>query len=136
MVKSGDESLATLDIICIDLFTGIADLMKAGAAATYIKKDGVVQRVDFSSLPVGILTDVKLEHRTLRLGNDDWVLMVSDGAVVSGDSWIMDIMKHWKSGSAQEMAQVIITEAKENRNDNYDDDVTAIAMNFMSNIKD
>ena len=64
------------------------------------------------------------------------MLMVSDGAVVSGDSWIMDIMKHWKSGSAQEMAQVIITEAKENRNDNYDDDVTAIAMNFMSNIKD
>ena len=34
MVKSGDESLATLDIICIDLCTGIADLMNAGAPAT------------------------------------------------------------------------------------------------------
>ncbi len=136
MVKSGDESLATLDIICIDLFTGIADLMKAGAPATYVKKGDVVQRVDFPSLPVGILTDVKLVHKTLHLADSDWVLMVSDGAVASGDGWIMDIMKHWKNGSAQEMAQVIITEAKENRNDSYDDDVTAIAMNIMSNIKE
>lgn len=135
MVKSGDESLATLDIICIDLFTGIADLMKAGAPATYVKKGDVVERVDFPSLPVGILTDVKLIHKSVHLSDADWVLMVSDGAVAAGDNWIMNIMENWKEGSAQEMAQVIITEAKNNRNDGYDDDITAIAMNMMSNIK-
>ncbi len=135
MVKSGDESLATLDIICIDLFTGIADLMKAGAPATYVRKGDVVERVDFPSLPVGILCDVKLIHKVVHLADSDWVLMVSDGAIASGDSWIMDIMHHWKEGSAQEMAQIIITEAKNNRNDGYDDDITAIAMNMMSNIK-
>lgn len=136
MVKSGDESLATLDIICIDLFTGVADLMKAGAPATYVKKGSVVERVDFPSLPVGILTDVKLIHKLLHLEDTDWILMVSDGAISSGDRWIMDIMKHWKGGSAQEMAQVIITEAKNNRDDGYDDDITVIAMNMMSNIKE
>ncbi|MEE0857951.1 MAG: SpoIIE family protein phosphatase [Acutalibacteraceae bacterium] len=136
MVKSGDESLATLDIICIDLFTGIAELMKAGAPATFVKKGDVVERVDFPSLPVGILTDVKLIHKTLHLADTDWVLMVSDGAIATGDRQIMDIMKHWKGGSAQEMAQVIVTEAKNIRNDGYDDDITAIALNMMSNVKE
>lgn len=135
MVKSGDESLATLDIICIDLFTGIANLMKAGAPATYIKKGDIVERIDFPSLPVGILTDVKLIHKVVHLADADWVLMVSDGAVASGDRWIIKIMENWKEASAQEMAQVIITEAKNNRDDGYDDDITAIAMNMMSNIR-
>ena len=136
MVKSGDESLATLDIISIDLFTGVAELMKAGAPSTYVKKGDVVERVDYSSLPVGILTDVKLVHKELHLADNDWVLMVSDGAVAVGDRWIMDIMKHWKGGSAQEMAQVIVAEAKNNRHNGYDDDITAIAMNIMSNVKE
>ena len=136
MVKSEDESLATLDIVCIDLFTGIAELMKAGAPATYVKKDGVVERIDFSSLPVGILADVKLAHKTVHLADTDWVLMVSDGAVSSGDRKIMDIMKNWTDGSAQEMAQVIIAETQNRSDDGYDDDITAIAMNIMSNIKE
>ena len=136
MVKSEDESLATLDIVCIDLFTGIAELMKAGAPATYVKKDGVVERIDFSSLPVGILADVKLAHKTVHLADTDWVLMVSDGAVSSGDRKIMDIMKNWTDGSAQEMAQVIIAETQNRSDDGYDDDITAIAMNIISNIKE
>ena len=136
MVKSEDESLATLDIVCIDLFTGIAELMKAGAPATYVKKDGVVERIDFSSLPVGILADVKLAHKTVHLADTDWVLMVSDGAVSSGDRKIMDIMKNWTDGSAQEMAQVIIAETHNRSDGGYDDDITAIAMNIISNIKE
>ena len=136
MVKSEDESLATMDIVCIDLFTGIAELMKAGATATYVKKDGAVERIDFSSLPVGILADVKLAHKTVHLADTDWVLMVSDGAVSSGDRKIMDIMKNWTDGSAQEMAQVIIAETRNRDDDGYDDDITAIAMNIMSNIKE
>ena len=110
--------------------------MKAGAPATYVKKDGVVERIDFSSLPVGILADVKLAHKTVHLADTDWVLMVSDGAVSSGDRKIMDIMKNWTDGSAQEMAQVIIAETQNRSDDGYDDDITAIAMNIISNIKE
>lgn len=136
MVKSGDESLATLDIISIDLFTGIADLMKAGAPATYIRKGDVVERVDFTSLPVGILPDVKLMHKSVHLSDYDWILMVSDGAVSTGDSQIMNIMKRWEGGSAQELAQAIVNKAKDNKDGGYDDDITAIAMNMICNIKE
>ena len=36
LVKAGDESLATLDIGCIDLYTGTAEFLKAGGAASFL----------------------------------------------------------------------------------------------------
>ena len=36
LVKAGDESLATLDIGCIDLYTGNAEFLKAGAACSFV----------------------------------------------------------------------------------------------------
>ena len=135
MVKSEDESLATLDIVCIDLFSGVAELMKAGAVATYIRKGNVVERVDFPSLPVGILTDVKLVHETVHLADNDWLLMVSDGAVNNGDKQIMDLLKQWKGNNAQELAKMVVAQSEIRQEDGYDDDITAIAVHLISNVK-
>ena len=44
MVKSADESFATLDICRIDLNSGEAVIYKAGAAATYIKSGDRMSR--------------------------------------------------------------------------------------------
>lgn len=38
MVKSEDESLSTVDVAKIDLYSGRVTLNKAGAPLTYIKK--------------------------------------------------------------------------------------------------
>ncbi len=135
MVKSEDESLATLDIVCIDLFSGVAEIMKAGAVATYIRKGSIVERIDFPSLPVGILTDVKLIHETVHLEDNDWLLMVSDGAVNDGDGQIIEILKQWKGNNAQELAKIIVAQSENKQQDGYDDDVTAIAINLISNVK-
>lgn len=40
LVKSGEESLATIDVTQIDLYTGRADFYKAGAAPTFVVKSG------------------------------------------------------------------------------------------------
>ena len=45
LVKSGDESLSTLDVVSVDLFTGHTDFMKAGAALSFIRKNGEMYRV-------------------------------------------------------------------------------------------
>lgn len=133
LVKSEDESLATLDIVCIDLFTGSAEIMKAGAPLTFVKKGNEVERVDFSSLPTGILTDIKLSHQNVKLVEGDWVVMISDGAVATGDRWLEEMIKEWRKGSAQELSKAIVREAKNRRTDGYDDDISAIAMCVMNN---
>lgn len=55
MVKSGDESLATLDVASVDLFTGRLESLKAGAAVSLLRSMGRVSRIEKASLPVGIL---------------------------------------------------------------------------------
>lgn len=127
MVKSGDESLATLDISSFDMFSGDIQLMKAGAPMTFIRKNGRVSVVETPSLPVGILPDVEFSYTNERLLPGDIVVMISDGAVASGETWISEIIKKWDK-SSQELANLITDEATVRRNDGHDDDITVIAM--------
>lgn len=79
LVKSGDESLATIDITGVDLYTGKAEFYKAGAAPTFLRKSGKGGYVESSSLPVGILGGVNFEKNAVTLRDGDVIVMVSDG---------------------------------------------------------
>lgn len=79
LVKSANESFATLDIACINLYTGRLELVKLGAAATFVKTGGRVTCVEASSMPIGILDSVQTEKRTTTLHSGDVVAMISDG---------------------------------------------------------
>jgi len=39
MIKSEDESLSTLDVTSVDLYTGRVTVRKAGAPITFIRKN-------------------------------------------------------------------------------------------------
>lgn len=128
LVKSQDESLATLDIVSVDLYTGETNFMKAGAAMSFIRKNGEMYRVDTPSLPVGILTDVGFTYTEDTLSDDDIIVMVSDGALSSGEEWIERMILKWEDKSMQELAHLINDEASARRTDGHDDDITVIAM--------
>lgn len=55
LLKSGEETLATADVAAVDLFTGRAEFYKAGAAPTFLVKNGRAGYVQSDSLPAGIL---------------------------------------------------------------------------------
>ena len=126
-IKSGDESLATLDVFRIDLYSGRAEFMKAGAPAAFLRRGGRVTRVDLASLPAGILQDVKFARGTAQLSQGDLVLMVSDGAVSGGDGWLEELVRSWK-GTPQELCDRVVAEAENKRQDGHDDDITAAAV--------
>lgn len=132
MVKSEDESLATLDVVCVDLYSGTADFMKAGAALSFIRKAGEMYRVETPSLPVGILPDVEFTCTQDELSDGDLIVMVSDGAVSTGEEWIEHIMMRWEDKSMQELADLINDEATGRRSDGHDDDITVIAMRIKT----
>ncbi|MDQ9826338.1 SpoIIE family protein phosphatase, partial [Acinetobacter sp. 163] len=76
LVKSGEESLSTIDITAIDLYTGQAHFYKAGAAPTFVRRGNRAGMVESTSLPVGILTAVEFEKSSIKLSDGDLVVMV------------------------------------------------------------
>ncbi len=127
LFKSIDESLATVDISCIDLFSGRTDLLKAGAAPTIIRRNGKSGRAQSTSLPAGILREVGFDKATVKLYPGDIVVMMSDGAVSEGTEWICAEIDAWRDGNAEALADHIMKCARRRRSDNHDDDITVMA---------
>ena len=127
LFKSTDESLATVDISVIDLFSGRTDLFKAGAAPTLVRRSGRTGKAQSTSLPAGILRDVGFDTATIRLHKGDILLMMSDGVTAQGTEWICSELENWGEGTAQELSEHIAECARRRRNDNHEDDITVMS---------
>lgn len=79
LTKSADESFATVDLLKLNLFTGKAEIVKLGAAQTFIKSNGTVKTVESWSTPVGIVSTVEISKRNIQLSDGDEVVMITDG---------------------------------------------------------
>lgn len=129
LIKSSDESLATLDVVCIDLYTGRADFMKAGAAATFIRHKDSVAQYEQASLPLGILRDIDFPCATANLIKGDIVLVISDGIQGDCNNWIQHELKSWDtSRPPEELARFILNSSCERKIGKRLDDMTAIAV--------
>jgi len=134
MIKSEEESLATLDVVDFNCFTGTAHLMKAGACTTYIRRNSNIIKKDMPSLPLGILNEARFSKEDVTLGTDDWIVLVSDGVMIGSPDWIEKLILSWHSGSAEELAAHIVDEAAKRRKNDRDDDITAVAMRVVENV--
>ncbi|MBQ1546266.1 MAG: SpoIIE family protein phosphatase, partial [Clostridia bacterium] len=133
MVKSNDESLATADIFSINLFSGESEIMKAGAPVTFVRKGGKVIRIEPTSLPAGILPDVRLTHDEMTLGDGDIVIMVSDGAIAISDEWIGAMLRDFEGDDIHELVNDIIDEATIGSSLGRDDDITVLGLSVFEN---
>lgn len=133
MIKSEEESLATLDMLDFNLFTGRARLMKAGACTTFIKKSTKLMKKDLPSLPLGILNESKLIKEDVTLNTDDMIVMVSDGVMIGPTEWLEKLIMTFREGSAEQLAAAIVDEASKRRRNDHDDDITAIALRVVEN---
>lgn len=127
LFKSSDESLATMDIASIDLFTGNTELYKSGAAPTLVRRNGRSGRAESNSLPIGILKEVSFDRAGIRLKQDDILLLVSDGVTFDGTEWIRAELEAWGDGGAQELAEHICDCARRRYANTRPDDITVMA---------
>ena len=96
MLKNGEDwGYATVDLCCIDLFTGDTRFYKYGAAPSYIKTGRAIRRVKCTSLAAGMLAGEgsapDMVRMRLRPGNV--ALIASDGVLAEkNDQWLRDIL--------------------------------------------
>lgn len=131
LVKSNDESLATLDCACIDLFTGRVDFYKAGAPASYVVKSGRVTKCELSSMPAGILRGIEFAKRTAVLSDGDLVVLVSDGITDLGTDWLAAQLTGFEDTPVSEIADSILREALNCARGTREDDMSVIAARLL-----
>lgn len=110
----GEETggFTTVDLLQLDLFTGEGELFKLGAAPTYIKKGGNVQRLSGKSLPAGLAEGetAALDQFPLRLSPGDCVLMISDGVCPGPeDGWLRERFAQFDGASPKDLARELVT---------------------------
>jgi len=126
LYKSTEESLATVDIACIDLHTGEVSLYKAGAAPSFVRRSGKIGKAEGHSLPIGILRDVGLDRSNVLLKKDDIIVLLSDGATVGGTDWICREIERFSNASASTLAEIIAEGALRRSDKAHRDDITVI----------
>ena len=133
MVKSTDESIATVDGISINVYTGEVDFYKAGAAISFIRRGSLITTVEEQSLPVGILRDINLAHRKTKLDFGDIVVLASDGVTFGDCGWINDELLAWSTNNMDDLASHISSLAKLRSDETTNDDITVVTAKIMKN---
>lgn len=81
VMKGENDRFSTVDLCKINLYNGMAQLYKIGAAATFVKREDSVECISSESLPVGAETQLDIESTQVQLRNGDFVVMVTDGVL-------------------------------------------------------
>ena len=115
MLKNGEDwGYATVDLCCIDLFTGDTRFYKYGAAPSYIKTGRAIRRVKCTSLAAGMLAGEgsapDMVRMRLRPGNV--ALIASDGVLAEkNDQWLRDILASGDSVETKLLAKTALRAA-------------------------
>jgi stage II sporulation protein E len=121
MTKSCEESFATLDILKLDVYSGTADIYKAGATSTIIKVGNDVKLIEGVSYPLGIMEDVTLFNYKFNLSVGDVVVMLSDGVDESLYQYIKTVLLLEKCNDIELLAQSFCETALQNHRPPSDD---------------
>lgn len=111
MVNSADETLATLDILRLDLNSGRAEFMKAGSSFSVVRRSGRTAVVERPSLPLGIIGNAKFERSETELSAGDAIIMISDGASYLPYDFFKNVFREKKSADEKELASFILDKA-------------------------
>ncbi len=128
MVKSREESLATLDVAVIDTFSGRLDGYKAGAVGTILCSGGRVSRLEAVSLPLGILHDVHFGHTADWLRDGDVLVMMSDGAVAGGMAAMEQLLAERSQDEGMQALAERMADAAAEAQGNHSDDITVVSV--------
>ncbi len=118
-----DERFTCIDAAAIDLNTLTASFIKVGAPLGLIVRKGEIKVLESHSLPLGILDNLHPATAKEQLKKDDIVVFMSDGvtSAFNGVSDLYDFLQTLKPLNPQNLAEKILSAAKERVNGTPDD---------------
>jgi len=122
-----DGGFTTVDLLQVDLFSGRGAVLKLGAAPTYVRRNGQVEKLAGSSLPAGLTGEMDPDVFPLEFHAGDCIVMLSDGVCAGQeDGWLRGELEKFDGLSPQDLAQRILAESR--HQENGADDQTVIVL--------
>lgn len=125
------KKFTTLDMTAIDLYSGNCEIVKNGAAATFIKRRDEVETIFSSTLPMGIYMEAEPESIETNLSDGDMVIMVSDGVIDAfpGDNkefYLENILQNINSSNPSDVANGVLMQALSRNAKQASDDMSVL----------
>lgn len=122
---------ASVDLSVIDMYSGVCDMIKSGAATTFLKRGDWVEAIKSTSLPIGATKHVDVEKVRRKLYDGDLLIMVSDGIIDSvehedQEKFITDMILDSKSLKPKELAKELLNGVLKRNDYNVLDDMTVM----------
>lgn len=135
MLRCGMQSFSTLDICGVNLYSGQCELLKIGAAATFIRRAGWVEAVMSTSLPVGVFREVDFERTRKKLEHGDMIIMMSDGVLDAlpgrdKEELMKYLISQISTDNPAEFARILLDEVLSFEDNIPQDDMTVLAGGF------
>ncbi len=114
ILQDGEEkAMSTLDICDLNLYTGVCEFNKIGGAASFHKRDRLVEKIWIENLPLGAFGTLDLDVVRRRLEDGDYIIMVTDGILdgliqIGQEERLTDFISRMTVRNPREMAQQIL----------------------------
>jgi len=132
LIRSDNDNYATVDMTIINQYTGEVEFLKVGAVSTFIKYKDRVDVIRNSSLPAGILDKIDVEFNRRKVGDGDFVVMITDGVLEANDKdldkekWLEEIIYNIDTRNPKKMADIIMEKCLEKSKGQTSDDMTVL----------
>ncbi len=138
VLKSAEETFATLDLLLVNTRSFEAEFIKAGAAASFIKRGTSVRTYTAGSLPAGMLASPDAAKMQTKVSPGDMIVMLSDGIAdpkcrADNADWVAEAMRTYTGNDPHALCQIILQLAKEKSGGKVQDDMTVLCAAICDN---
>lgn len=137
-INGVENNMSTLDICYFDLYQGICQFTKVGAATSYIKRANMVEQISSRNLPLGIFGRSESELVQRKLMDGDYIIMISDGILDGlaqgiGEEILSEIISRMTLENPKEIANYILNYVIRQCRGSIRDDMTVIVIGIWEN---
>ena len=123
---ASDDMFSTVDLMLLNLSTGMAEFMKLAACPALIVRGDSVQRIEGGRLPLGILDRVTPAASRARLAVGDVVLLASDGVMDAVDAQALEALLTSPEDDMNALSEKVLALAQ--ASGDCRDDMTAVCV--------
>ena len=115
----------------LNLYNGVCDFIKMGAATAFIKRDKWVEMISSTTLPIGMFNQVDYDNVSKKLYDGDYIIILSDGVLdtapcVEKEVYFQELLLQMDMKNPDEIANAILEHAMGINDGEIVDDMTVL----------